>query len=231
MLFVVGAALSLGLAVTPRPASAASLLRVAAAATPSITLIADAEPAASPPSDLPTIEVKPRPVHTVPDYTPLPPPVTLQGRDPAGASETLARAAPPPAPKQTPAIIIAGAAHPDGGVTLSVRGRVVPLYGVRAPKPGDRCAVAPGPSPRACADVARHALAIRLSINANVSCRIPPGRRGGGSAAVCLDSTGVDLAGFLVSSGFVLADPAQGSDYVGAESIARSFRRGLWRYR
>ncbi len=261
LLIVAGSALSLGLAallLSPRPGAPVAADPVRAAATqlaaippaapaPAVALIADAAPAASPAAaapaaaappppaalpDLPTIEVKPRPIHTVPDDTPPPRPVTLLGRDPpAGAPQAFAHNAPPPAPKQSPAIVIVGAAHADNGVSLTVRGRVVPLFGVRAPKHGDRCAVAPGPSPRACAEAAREALAVRLSANATVSCRVPPGQRHGGSAAVCFDSTGVDLAGFLVGAGFVLADPAQSHDYVGAETVARSFRRGLWRYR
>jgi endonuclease YncB( thermonuclease family) len=192
-------------------------------------------PARSPPAvvpDLPTVEVRELPVHAVPDDTPPPRPVTLLGRNrPGDAPQLLAHNAPPPAPRQSPALVIVGAAHADSGVSLTVRGRVVPLYGVRAPRGGDRCAVSPGRVPRSCAEVARDALAARLGASATVSCRVPPGQRGGGSAAVCLDSTGVDLAGFLVGAGFVLADPAQGRDYVGAERIARSFRRGLWRYR
>ncbi len=251
LVIAAGFALCLGLAalmLSPRPgvpgaanpagAVAAPLAAVPPAA-PAVRPIADAAPAtppaAAPPAaapDLPTIEVKPRPVHTVPDDTPPPRPVTLQDGDPlAGMPQAVARSVPPPAPRQTPAIVIVGAAHADNSVSLTVRGRIVPLFGVRAPKRGDRCAAVPGPSPRACAEVARDALATRLHADANVSCRVPPGQRGGGGAAVCLDSTGVDLAGFLVGAGFVLADPAQSYDYVGAETIARSFRRGLWRYR
>jgi endonuclease YncB( thermonuclease family) len=257
-----GSALGLGLAVvflSPRPnvpvtpssvhAAVAPIAVVPSAPPPpAATRIAEAAPtpspapAPSPPAanqppaslpDLPTVEVKERPVHTVPDDTPPPRPVTLLGREPLGdAPQVLAHnVPPPPAPKESPAIVIVGAAHADSDVALSVRGRVVPLYGVRAPKHGDRCAVSPGPSPRACAEVARDALAQRLGQNATVSCRVPPGQRGGASAAVCLDSAGVDLAGFLVGAGFVLADPGQSRDYVGAESVARSFRRGLWRYR
>jgi endonuclease YncB( thermonuclease family) len=220
LLILAGLALGIGLAADP--------LRAAAAAQ-----LADAASARLP--DLPTVEVKPRPVHTVPDDTPPPAPVKLLGRDGAmlapPAPETVARRAPPPVPKQMAAIVISGAARVDDSVSLSVRGRIVPLFGVRAPGSGDRCAVAPGPSPRACGAVAREALAARLRADTTVSCRVPPGQRGGRGAAVCLDSTGVDLAGFLVGAGFALADPAQSYDYVGAEGVARSFRRGLWRYR
>ena len=70
-----------------------------------------------------------------------------------------------------------------------------------------------------------------LKANAAVSCRVPPGQRRAVAAALCIDAAGVDLAGFLVAQGFALADPAQSYDYVGAETVARSQKRGLWRYR
>lgn len=229
-----GLALSLGLAAEPlRPAA------TAASASSPVQLAEDASapPASSPsapPSDLPTVEVKPRPVHTVPDDTPPPPPVTLRGHDgsafAAPRPDTAVRHE-PPVPLQIPTLVISGTARVDGSVSISVRGRVVPLFGVRAPASGDRCAVAPGPSPRACAEVAKSVLASRLPPNTMVSCRVPPGQHNGRGAAICLDSTGVDLGGFLVGEGFVLADPAQSFDYVGAEGVARSYRRGLWRYR
>ncbi|MGO8921149.1 MAG: thermonuclease family protein [Stellaceae bacterium] len=251
LIIVAGLALSLGLAVEllPRresapvaanPTHAAAAVAPLPAAPPAATAMPSPAPSAArladttpaPPPDLPTVEVKPRPEHTVPDYTPPPPPVTLRdsGALAPPAPEIVARRA-PPAPKQTAAIIISGMARVGNGVSLSVHGRVVALFGVRAPLGGDRCAAAAGPAPRACGDAARDALSARLNANTTVSCRVPPGQRGGGSAAICLDSTGVDLAGFLVGEGFALADTAQSYDYVGAESVARSSRRGLWRYR
>ncbi|HXZ01597.1 MAG TPA: thermonuclease family protein [Stellaceae bacterium] len=207
------------------------VLSLGLAAAPALQAAQLADAASTPPADLPTVEVKPRPVHGVPDDTPAPAPVTLPSHDRGTSAETAARRPSPPAPAQTAAVIISGAARVDNSVSLKVHGRVVPLFGVRAPASGDRCGAAPGPSPRACGEVAREALASRLSANTTVSCRVPPGQRGGRAAAVCLDSTGVDLAGFLVGAGFALADPAQSYDYVGAEGIARSYRRGLWRYR
>lgn len=85
--------------------------------------------------------------------------------------------------------------------------------------------------PRSCADVARDALAARLAAERTVSCRVPPGQSHGAQAAVCVDAAGTDLGGFLVAEGLALADPARSYQYVGAEGAARSFRKGLWRYR
>jgi endonuclease YncB( thermonuclease family) len=109
-------------------------------------------------------------------------------------------------------------------------GRAVPLFGVRPPESRDRCAAGAG-APHSCDDVARHAMARRLAGNPAVSCRLPPGQPAENAGAICLDSTGLDLGGWLVGEGLALAEPRQSYDYVGAEGVARSLRRGLWRYR
>jgi endonuclease YncB( thermonuclease family) len=190
----------------------------------------------APPPDLPTVEVAPREVHTVPDQDTAPPrPVTLTERDgrnvgPRPAPQMAARLA-PALPPQPPAAMINGAARLGEGISLIVRGRAVDLFGVRGPKPGDRCTVSDRLAPRACGEVAREVLALRLNVYSAVSCRVLPGQRGAGQGAICLDSTGVDLGGFLVAQGFALAEPGQSRDYVGAESVAASLHRGLWRFR
>ena len=112
---------------------------------------------------------------------------------------------------------------------INVAGRPVRLYGIRVADPGDRCALGPGDA-RSCADVARDALAQRLSRYPGVFCRVPSGQHGEPSA-VCLDGNGTDLGGFLVAEGYALADTKLSRDYYGAEGVARSFRRGLWMHR
>jgi endonuclease YncB( thermonuclease family) len=106
------------------------------------------------------------------------------------------------------------------------------LFGVRPPNSGDRCLAASGlnlGTPPPCLQKAQDTLIARLARNPSVSCRVPaPGTAS--AAAICLDADGVDLGGFLVAEGLALADPAQSYDYVGAESIARSQHRGLWRF-
>jgi endonuclease YncB( thermonuclease family) len=174
--------------------------------------------------DLPSVDVSSRPVHVVPPDDGKPArPVTVTGR---GGAPDVRAAAPPIA---TPAVI-KGPAKLAAGLSLTIGDRAVELFGVKVPHSGDRCASATQP-PGNCADVARGALAARLKGNAAVSCRVPPGQRRTVPAALCVDATGVDLAGFLVAQGFVLADPAQSYEYVGAETMARSQKRGLWRYR
>jgi endonuclease YncB( thermonuclease family) len=122
-----------------------------------------------------------------------------------------------------------GSASASGATVLSVGGRNVRLFGVRVADPRDQCGLGPGDN-RSCADVARDALAQRLQHYPSVACHVPAGQRGD-PAAVCADASGTDLAGFLVAEGYALADTNQSYDYFGAEGVARSFRRGLWRYR
>jgi endonuclease YncB( thermonuclease family) len=191
--------------------------------------------AEAPAPDLPTVEVASRPEHVVPDYDSPPRPVTLKDRDRSadvaarGAPRVATQQVPSPQP-QSPAVTINGKARVGDGVSLMVQGRAVALFGVRAPRPGDRCTVSARLAPRACDEVAREVLASRLDVYGTVSCRMPPDQRGA-PAAICLDSTGIDLGGFLVAEGFGLADAAQSRDYVGAESLAASLHRGLWRFR
>lgn len=181
-------------------------------------------PSTSSGGDLPSIDVSARPVHVVPPDEGKPArPVTITGR----VAAPDGRAAAPPT--ATPAVI-KGPAKLAAGLSLTIGNRAVELFGVKVPRSGDRCAGATQPLGN-CADVARGALAARLKGNAAVSCRVPPGQRRTVPAALCVDAMGVDLAGFLVAQGFALADPAQSYEYVGAETTARSQKRGLWRYR
>lgn len=174
-------------------------------------------------SDLPSVEVPARPVHVVPpDDGKAARPVTITGR---GGGADAHAASPTAAPA-----VIKGPAKLAGGLSLTVGDRAIELFGVKAPHFGDRCAATTQPAGN-CGDVARGALAARLKANAAVSCHVPPGQRRAVAAALCIDAAGVDLAGFLVAQGFALADPAQSYDYVGAETVARSQKRGLWRYR
>ncbi len=216
------------------------------------------EPAPPAAPDLPTVDVAPHVVHTVPDedtpapkatifdrngreitsrnnntpppsYVPSPSPMppnaatAPSSRGPLILPQFAAKPAPPSAGN------FSGAANASGGIALVVGGRPVALFGVRPPDARDRCGLGPGDA-RSCADVARDALAQRLQRNSNVNCRIPPGQRGN-PAAICTDNSGTDLGSFLVNEGLALADTGSSYEYFGAEGVARSFRRGLWRNR
>lgn len=162
-----------------------------------------------------------RPVHAVPDEAPPGAGIRPFDRD--------ARASLTPVPSGLrPNPIFSGVARADGGTTLAVAGKEVRLFGVRAAGPRDRCGAAAGAG--SCADAARDALSRRLRRSPRVSCQMPAGQIGK-PGAVCIDSSGIDLGGFLVAEGLALADTNQSYEYFGAEGVARSFRRGLWRYR
>ena len=215
------------------PATLAGMLFLGRGApASSVIAVADLPPEAAAPAlpDLPTVSVGEHPVHAV-----------AEDRDPGGKPFTfldrngqVLKRPPPPARHADAAASgeepppLTGTAEAFGSATLSLGGHPVRLYGVRAPEPRDRCAFKGEPA-RNCGDVAVDALAARIEGHP-VTCRLPPGQKGA-PAAVCRDGSGTDLGGFLVAEGFALAEPKEGKDYLGAQGVARSFRRGLWRYR
>jgi endonuclease YncB( thermonuclease family) len=198
----------------------------------SLQVPAEPAPAAAPPPAapaLPTVAVGERPVHTIDDDKVLPvPAISLRERDGRAIALRTPPAAPPPPPAPVQASTLGGAAQALGGARLKVEGRSVDLFGVQTP-PDGRCAVS-DQAALPCGDAARAALAARLKPNAKVTCRMPPGQHGD-PAFVCRDASGLDLGGFLVAEGYALADTNRSYDYLGAQDVARSFHRGLWRYR
>ena len=222
-----------GLALALAVIAAELLLLPGASAVRAEGPASDAPPAAADPAgDLPTVEIGQRPVHAVPESDAAPaPPVTIKGRD---GSATALRAPPVPThytPSPPPLTQISGAARVTDGVSLSVLGRKVRLFGVRAPAGGDLCSSSDSTAPKPCSEQARGALIARPAANDQISCQVPPGQRAPVPAAVCHDAQGADLARMLVADGFALADPTQSYDYFGAEAAARQLRRGLWHYR
>jgi endonuclease YncB( thermonuclease family) len=130
----------------------------------------------------------------------------------------------PAAPRQ-----FAGIATPSGGVELQVGTTTVELFGVKQPGPGEHCGAGADSD---CREAAQRALAKQLGSTGKVSCHVPNIRPGIVVAfAICLDATGVDLGGYLIGAGLALADTGQSYDYVGAESIARNLKQGLWHSR
>ncbi|MGH7123224.1 MAG: hypothetical protein ACREFI_02545, partial [Stellaceae bacterium] len=92
---------------------------------------------------------------------------------------------------------LSGPAQATGTVSLAVAGHTVRLYGVLPPASTDRCALGAG-QPLACAEVTQAMLAARLARSASVTCQLPPGVGASDPARICLDATGVDIAGYLV---------------------------------
>ena len=184
-------------------------------------------------ADLPSVEVKPYIVHTAPgeDGTLPARPVTFQQRDPRVVERSTPL--PPRRPHATAVALdpatLGGAARPVSGPILSIAGRTVHLFGLRAADARERCAPGRGAA-ASCADAASAALAARFSANPSVTCTMPPGQ-GDDPGFVCRDSAGVDLGGLLVAQGLALVDRRSSYQYVGEEDTARASRRGLWRYR
>src|SRR5690348_8072914 len=126
------------LALAPAVIAAALLLLPGASTARAENAAPDATPAptpaaADPAGDLPTVEIGQRPVHVVPEGDAPPArPVTIKGRD---GRETALRAPPARAahytPSPPPLTQISGAARVTDGVSLSVHGRKVRLFGVR----------------------------------------------------------------------------------------------------
>jgi endonuclease YncB( thermonuclease family) len=214
-----------------------------AAAPPADTPHADTPTADTPPAaeapppepalpDLQQVKVAERPIHSVPQDSGPPPssgqPLDLRGgTHPTGESDEVRMGAhaltPPSAPRQ-----FSGSATASGGIELKVDTTPVSLFGIKRAADQDRCGT---DADSDCAAAAKHALAERLSAAGKISCRIPNPHPGITAFAICLDANGVDLSGFLIAQGLALADTGQSYDYVGAESIARNLRRGLWKFR
>ncbi len=211
-------------ALPPAPSDAASEAPAAVPSDPSQAAAPQAvEPAPPPVAALPALPqrvIAERPIHTVPEDA-APPPRPLDLRDPSRPG------------RQAPAPTQAAAAEGPLRRDLRVGSRPVVLFGISPPASGDRCAAGGGAQARGtqpCAEQARGILAAHLARKTDVSCRFPAAARAA-SAAICLDGDGVDLAGMLVAEGLATADPAQSYDYVGAESVARTQKRGLWLFR
>jgi endonuclease YncB( thermonuclease family) len=182
--------------------------------------------------ELPVQDVRPLNAHPVPDTEPPVPHVTLQDRQ----GNVIARPAQNPVPRQqaalpppAPPMSLKGPARATGTISLAVDGHTLRLYGVLPPASTDRCGLGTA-EPQPCAEVTQAVLAARLARSASVTCRMPSGGTAADSARICLDATGVDLAGFLIAEGLAVAD-RRAADYAGAEGIARSAHRGLWLYR
>ncbi|HUK06515.1 MAG TPA: hypothetical protein VLX09_01480 [Stellaceae bacterium] len=239
-------------AATSAPAEPTPAPATPAPATPAPVVTAPETPPTLP--ELPTEEVHEQPANPVPPGVSPMQPVTIEDRNghtvtrpgspgrPATATPEPAPAAVPepspaavPAPTQTAlappmAATVIGPASATGAVSLAVHGQGVRLYGVQPPGDADRC-VSPRGYTMSCADVTREVLAERLARSTAVTCRLPPHRRIDEAPRICLDGGGVDIAGYLVAEGLALADPRESRDYLGAQGIAKSYRKGLWAYR
>ena len=106
------------------------------------------------------------------------------------------------------------------------KGERVRLEGVDAPESGQNCLDRAGQRYR-CGQAARAALA---GVIGRKPVRCEGGRRDryGRLLAVCFDSAGTDLNGWLVFQGWALAYRRYSIKYIPQERSAKAARRGVW---
>jgi endonuclease YncB( thermonuclease family) len=192
-------------AVPPPPPAPAPL--------PPVVAHPPAEPVLTP---LPEAQIGARSIHAVPEEPDRPTDRHVSDEVANGPREL-----PPTTQKQ-----FSGTGKVIGPASLMVGDARVQLFGIKPPDANERCGIGAAAD---CAETARQALTSRFPPNANIYCQVPHLHPGASAvSAICLDPDSADLGGYLVSEGLALADTSQSYDYVGAESIARNARRGLW---
>ncbi|HLY58901.1 MAG TPA: hypothetical protein VKS60_25290 [Stellaceae bacterium] len=187
-----------------------------------------AAPATPPPLPaLAQVELGAPPVHVIPDDGPSPGDRHVSEEVANGPHELSAELPPerPPA-RRGPQKQLSGVAKPTGPISLTVGGVPVRLFGVKAPAASDRCGIGAAAD---CTAAAERALTARVPPNGSILCQVPLAHPGTAVAsAICLDPDSADLGGYLVSEGLALADTGESYDYTGAETMARTAKRGLW---
>lgn len=111
------------------------------------------------------------------------------------------------------------------GDTLEIGGRLLRLYGIKAPVLDSRCAVAG--KTIACGRVSRSAL-LDLTAGAKVSCDLVDGGAADEAPAICR-AGGYDLSEGMTYTGWARADTEVTDAYRRFERDARRHHRGLWR--
>ena len=111
------------------------------------------------------------------------------------------------------------------GDTLVVRGKVIGLRGVVAPRSTQTCETAGGQR-YPCGKIAAKALAARIG-ETSLACVVGQADPQGRALATCRKD-GEDLAAWLVSHGYAVADRHASTDYVPNQKQAWAKRRGLW---
>jgi len=111
------------------------------------------------------------------------------------------------------------------GDTLVVRGKVLGLRGVVAPRSTQTCETAGGQR-YPCGKIAAEALAARIG-DTSLACVVGQADPHGRALATCRKD-GEDLAAWLVSHGYAVADRHISTNYVPNQKQAWAKRRGLW---
>lgn len=123
---------------------------------------------------------------------------------------------------------IDGPATVVDGDHLRVGGRVVRLYGIDAPDPGQRC---PGPDRiHDCGHIAATGLMDLTAGLTRVNCEALGTGPDGITIARCRDSLGFDLSRQMLYTGWAFASPAAAAGFHAEEQRARTARRGMWKW-
>jgi endonuclease YncB( thermonuclease family) len=121
---------------------------------------------------------------------------------------------------------VTGAVQVVDAVTLTVGGRKLQLYGIKAPAPQDICPFRNRSIP--CGEVAATAL-MGLTAGARVACETR-GDTGGMETATC-KADGYDLAEGMVYTGWARPVAGAPARYLAAQKKAQARRNGLWQGR
>jgi endonuclease YncB( thermonuclease family) len=112
------------------------------------------------------------------------------------------------------------------GDTLEVEGQRMRLYGIDAVELEQTCLDAHG-QPWHCGAAAKAALAELVEGQA-IACTVLDDTREDGYVAQCTVRDEIDLGGYMVRSGFALADPEVAEDYRADQAAAKAAAAGVW---
>ena len=111
------------------------------------------------------------------------------------------------------------------GDTLLIRGKVIGLRGIIAPRPTQTCQGARGRK-YTCGQAATEALVVRIG-SASLVCTVGEDDAYGRALSTC-KRDGEDLGAWLVSEGYAMADSTASNQYAPDQKQAWAKRRGLW---
>lgn len=117
--------------------------------------------------------------------------------------------------------------------SLLIQGRVVRLYGIYIPEPGQFCNTLMRPAVRATYCGTRAAVALNFKIQGFVTCEEMDEYEDGSIGAICWSGRsnfdpGVDLGAYLIRQGLAMAGPDAPFEYRALERIAESRGIGIW---
>lgn len=125
-----------------------------------------------------------------------------------------------------PFLTIGGVPEVIDGDRIAVDGRIVRLYGIDAPEPGQTCRTGRG-RPYDCGEAAQAMLRRLIGPN-DVTCTVYSSPSGMDAMVGRCNAGGVDLGGALVARGWAWRLPSLSDRYGREQSMAQAHRRGIW---